>query len=94
MSKNAYNESKNEARNEAKNQGTNSTNNSQNQSKNSMNNSGSNANSNIDDIKRYLKNKQVVLKDDEIFFVNPCVEYLIVLTKEVNNNIRRIIIKD
>ena len=43
------------------------------------------ANSNIDDIKRYLKNKQVNLKDDEIFFVNPCVEYLIVLTKEVKN---------
>ena len=44
------------------------------------------ANSNIDDIKRYLKNKQVSLKDDEIFFVNPCVEYLIVLTKEINTN--------
>ena len=44
------------------------------------------ANSNLDDIKRYLKNKQVSLKDDEIFFVNPCVEYLIVLTKEFNMN--------
>lgn len=44
------------------------------------------ANSNLDDIKRYLKNKQVSLKDDEIFFVNPCVEYLIVLTKEFNTN--------
>ena len=43
------------------------------------------ANVNLDDIKRYLKNKQVNLKEDEIFFVNPCVEYLIVLTKEVNN---------
>jgi len=43
------------------------------------------ANVNLDDIKRYLKNKQVTLKDDEIFFVNPCVEYLISLTKEVNN---------
>lgn len=41
---------------------------------------------NLDDIKRYLKNKQVSLKEDEIFFVNPCVEYLIVLTKEVNKN--------
>ena len=41
---------------------------------------------NLDDIKRYLKNKQVNLKDDEIFFVNPCIEYLIVLTKEVNKN--------
>lgn len=41
---------------------------------------------NLDDIKRYLRNKQVVLKDDEIFFVNPCVEYLIALTKEVNTN--------
>ena len=44
------------------------------------------ANSNMEDIKRYLKNKQVSLKEDDIFFVNPCVEYLIVLTKEVNNN--------
>ena len=44
------------------------------------------ANCNMDDLKRFLKNKQVSLKDDEIFFVNPCVEYLIVLTKEVNNN--------
>lgn len=44
------------------------------------------ANSNMEDIKRFLKNKQVSLKDDEIFFVNPCVEYLIVLTKEVNTN--------
>ena len=41
---------------------------------------------NLDDLKRYLKNKQVTLKEDEIFFVNPCIEYLIVLTKEVNNN--------
>lgn len=44
------------------------------------------ANVNLDDLKRYLKNKQVTLKEDEIFFVNPCVEYLIVLTKEVNRN--------
>ena len=36
--------------------------------------------------KRYLKNKQVSLDDDEIFFVNPCIEYLIALTKEVNKN--------
>ena len=41
---------------------------------------------NLEDIKRYLKNKQVSLKDDEIFFVNPCIEYLIVLTKEVNRD--------
>ncbi len=44
------------------------------------------ANVNLEDIKRYLRNKQVVLKEDEIFFVNPCVEYLIALTKEVNRN--------
>ena len=44
------------------------------------------ASATIDDLKRYLKNKQVTLKEDEIFFVNPCVEYLIVLTKEVNTN--------
>ncbi len=41
---------------------------------------------NVDDIKRFLKNKQVTLKDDEIFFVNPCTEYLLVLVKEVNTN--------
>ena len=44
------------------------------------------ANTNMEDLKRYLKNKQVNLKDDEIFFVNPCVEYLIALTKEVNTD--------
>lgn len=44
------------------------------------------ANVNMDDLKRYLKNKQVVLKEDEIFFVNPCIEYLIVLTKELNKD--------
>ena len=44
------------------------------------------ASTNVDDLKRYLKNKQVSIKEDEIFFVNPCVEYLIVLTKEVNTN--------
>ena len=43
------------------------------------------ANSNIDDIKRYLKNKQVNLKDDEIFFVNPCVEHFFLIAKEYNN---------
>ena len=41
---------------------------------------------NVEDLKRYLKNKQVNLKEEEIFFVNPCIEYLIVLTKEVNTN--------
>ena len=41
---------------------------------------------NKEDLKRNLKNKQVTLKDDEIFFVNPCIEYLIALTKEVNTN--------
>lgn len=41
---------------------------------------------NVEDIKRFLKNKQVTLKDDEIFFVNPCTEYLLVLVKEVNTN--------
>ena len=39
-----------------------------------------------DDLKRYLRNKQVSLKDEDIFFVNPCIEYLIVLTKEVNKD--------
>ena len=40
----------------------------------------------LKDLKRYLRNKQVSLKDEDIFFVNPCIEYLIVLTKEVNKN--------
>jgi 5S rRNA maturation endonuclease (ribonuclease M5) len=44
------------------------------------------ASTTMDDLKRYLKNKQVSLKEEDIFFVNPCIEYLIVLTKEVNNN--------
>ena len=44
------------------------------------------ASNNKDDLKRYLKNKQVILKDEDILFVNPCIEYLIVLTKEVNTN--------
>ena len=43
------------------------------------------ANTNIEDLKRYLRNKQVTLKDEDIYFVNPCVEYLISLTKEVND---------
>ncbi len=41
---------------------------------------------NKEDLKRFLKNKQVILKDEDIFFVNPCIEYLIILTKEVNFN--------
>ena len=44
------------------------------------------ASSTMADLNRYLKNKQVSIKEDEIFFVNPCIEYLIVLTKEVNTN--------
>ena len=44
------------------------------------------ASNNKDDLKRYLRNKQVSLKDEDIFFVNPCIEYLIVLTKEVNKD--------
>ena len=44
------------------------------------------ANANMEDLKRYLKNKQVNLKEEDIFFVNPCVEYLIALTKEVNTD--------
>lgn len=42
------------------------------------------ANFSLIDIKRFLKNKEVDLKDGDIFFVNPCVEYLIALTQEVN----------
>ena len=38
----------------------------------------------VDDITRYLKNKQVNLKRDDIFFVNSCVEHLFLLVKELN----------
>lgn len=44
------------------------------------------ASNNKEDLKRYLRNKQVSLKDEDIFFVNPCIEYLIVLTKEINKD--------
>jgi 5S rRNA maturation endonuclease (ribonuclease M5) len=44
------------------------------------------ASSNKEDLKKYLRNKAVTLKDEDILFVNPCIEYLIVLTKEVNTN--------
>lgn len=44
------------------------------------------ASNNKEDLKKYLRNKQVVLKDEDIFFVNPCIEYLIALTKEVNRD--------
>ncbi|HHU59881.1 TPA: hypothetical protein GXZ34_03050 [bacterium] len=36
------------------------------------------------DIKRFLKNKEVDLKDRDIYFVNPCIEYFMILTKEIN----------
>ncbi len=42
------------------------------------------ANYTLEDVKRFLKAKEVVLEDESIFFVNPCIEYLISLTKEFN----------
>lgn len=41
-------------------------------------------NSNLDMIRKYLKNKEVNLKPEDIFFVNPCVEHLFLLAKECN----------
>lgn len=41
-------------------------------------------NNSIDVIKKYLKNKEVNLKSEEIFFVNPCIEHLFLLVKEAN----------
>lgn len=38
-------------------------------------------NNNLDNIVKYLKNKEVSLKKEDIFFVNPCVEHLFLLTK-------------
>ena len=38
----------------------------------------------VGDLKRYLKNKEVYMNEDSIFFVNPCIEYLISLCKEYN----------
>jgi len=41
-------------------------------------------NNNLDTINKYLKNKQVSLKREDIFFVNPCVEHLFLMVKECN----------
>lgn len=41
-------------------------------------------NNNLDTISKYLKNKEVNLKREDIFFVNPCVEHLFLLVKEFN----------
>ena len=38
-------------------------------------------NNNLDTILKYLKNKEVNLKREDIFFVNPCVEHLFLLAK-------------
>ncbi len=39
---------------------------------------------NIDNITKYLKNKEVNLKREDIYFVNPCVEHLFLTVKEAN----------
>ena len=39
---------------------------------------------NIDNITKYLKNKEVNLKRDDIYFVNPCVEHLFLMVKEAS----------
>ena len=36
---------------------------------------------NLDTIVKYLKNKEVSLKKEDIYFVNPCVEHLFLLAK-------------
>ena len=46
--------------------------------------------SNLDDINRYLKNKQVNLKKEDIYFVNPCVEHFFLISKEYNNEKLRV----
>lgn len=47
-------------------------------------------NNNLDMINKYLKNKQVNLKKEDIFFVNPCVEHLFLMVKEFNNDRLRV----
>lgn len=47
-------------------------------------------NNTLEDINRYLKNKQVNLKREDIFFVNPCVEHFFLLAKEFNNDKLRV----
>jgi 5S rRNA maturation endonuclease (ribonuclease M5) len=44
------------------------------------------ATNNLDTITKYLKNKEVTLKKEDIFFVNPCIEHLFLLVKELNND--------
>lgn len=41
-------------------------------------------NSNLENINKYLKNKEVNLKKEDIFFINPCVEHLFLLAKVFN----------
>lgn len=43
-------------------------------------------NNNLDTIIKYLKNKEVNLKREDIFFVNPCVEHLFLLAKVYDDN--------
>lgn len=40
---------------------------------------------NLDSITKYLKNKEVNLKREDIYFINPCVEHLFLLVKEINH---------
>ena len=44
------------------------------------------ASTNIEMIQKYLKNKQVNIKSEQIFFVNPCIEHLLLLVKEFNKD--------
>ena len=43
-------------------------------------------NNNLDTIVKYLKNKEVNLKKEDIYFVNPCVEQLFLLAKVYDDN--------
>lgn len=47
-------------------------------------------NNNLEMIAKHLKNKEVNLKREDIFFVNPCVEHLFLLVKECNTSSLRI----
>ena len=40
---------------------------------------------NLDTITKYLRNKEVNLKREDIFFVNPCVEHLFLMAKVYND---------
>ena len=42
------------------------------------------ASNNLDDLDKFLRNRMANVKREDIFFVNPCIEHLILLVKEFN----------